>query len=42
MDLIKIVYKYNDSDIAEARRLDDVARNKRGLKKRELATAGAL
>jgi fatty-acid desaturase len=41
MDLIKIVYKYTDRDIAEARRLDDLSRQKRGLKKRELATAEA-
>jgi len=39
MDLIKIVYKYTDSDIAEARRLDNLSRQKRGLKKREPATA---
>ena len=39
MDMIKIVYKYTDSEIAEARRLDALAREKRGARKRELATA---
>jgi stearoyl-CoA desaturase (delta-9 desaturase) len=37
MDLIKIVYKYTDSEIEEARQLDRLARQKRKLKKRELA-----
>ena len=37
MDLIKIVYKYTDNDIAEARRLDDLSRQKRKAQKRELA-----
>ena len=37
MDLIKIVYKYTDSDIAEARRLDELSRQQRRSKKRDLA-----
>jgi stearoyl-CoA desaturase (delta-9 desaturase) len=39
MDLIKIVYKYTEDEIAEARRLDELSRQKRKGKKRELATA---
>jgi len=40
LDLIKIVYKYSESEIAEARRLDVLARQNKGPRKRELATAG--
>jgi stearoyl-CoA desaturase (delta-9 desaturase) len=39
MDLIKIVYKYTEKDIAEARRLDELAKAGRQAKKRELETA---
>jgi len=39
MDLIKIVYKYTDDEIAEARRLDDLSKQNRRSKKRELAAA---
>ena len=37
MDLIKIVYKYTDEEIAEARSLDAASRRQRKSKKRELA-----
>ncbi len=37
MDLIKIVYKYTAEEIAEARRLDALARNPRGPQKQEPA-----
>ncbi len=41
LDLVKIVYKYTDEEIAEARRLDTEARRqKRTAKKREPETAG--
>ena len=40
LDLIKIVYKYTESDIAEARKLDDLAKQSRRAKKREVETAG--
>ena len=36
--MIKIAYKYTESDIAEARKLDAISRQKRRAKKRELAT----
>ena len=39
MDLIKIIYKYTDDDIAEVRKLDAVSRQKRGLPQRPLAAA---
>ncbi len=39
LDLVKIVYKYTEADIAEARRRDTEARLNRQAKKRELATA---
>ncbi len=38
LDMIKIAYKYTEADIAEARRMDDLSRQKRRAKKRELAT----
>jgi hypothetical protein len=37
LDLVKIVYKYTDEEIAEARALDEAARQKRKAKKHELA-----
>ena len=37
LDMVKIVYKYTDEEIAEARELDNQARKKQQLKKRELA-----
>jgi stearoyl-CoA desaturase (delta-9 desaturase) len=39
LDLIKIVYKYTEDEIAEARELDQLSRQKRRPKKRELETA---
>ena len=39
MDMIKIVYKYTTDEIAEAKRLDDLRRENRLNRKRELATA---
>ena len=39
MDMIRIIYKYTDDEIAEARRLDAIARQNRRTKKRELASA---
>jgi stearoyl-CoA desaturase (delta-9 desaturase) len=39
LDLVKIVYKYTESDIAEARRLDELSKQKGRTKKRELETA---
>jgi fatty-acid desaturase len=36
LDMIKIVYKYTAEDIAEARRIDNLARQKRKSPKREL------
>jgi stearoyl-CoA desaturase (delta-9 desaturase) len=41
MDLIKIVYKYTDAEIAEARRLDSLSRQKDESRKRELVTQDA-
>jgi stearoyl-CoA desaturase (delta-9 desaturase) len=40
LDMIKIIYKYTESDIAEARRLDDLLRQTRRAKKRGLSPAG--
>jgi stearoyl-CoA desaturase (Delta-9 desaturase) len=38
LDLIKIIYKYTDTDIAEARDRDDLSRKKRSQRQRELAS----
>jgi stearoyl-CoA desaturase (Delta-9 desaturase) len=39
LDMIKIVYKYTDAEIADARRLDQLAEQKRRAQKRELVSA---
>lgn len=39
LDLVKIIYKYTDEEIAEARKLDELAKQKRRAKKEELVAA---
>jgi hypothetical protein len=42
LDLVKIIYKHTDRDIAEARQRDDLSRQRRFQKQRELTAAKVL